>query len=75
MHDAGRGRNVMLESCPTCECELTENCCGETEPYERNGKQYCCRGCAVDGECACGCARRAAPVGSANGGSSVTPLL
>ena len=64
----------MDEKCPLCECELNNSCCGESEPYERNGRRYCCRGCAVDGECGCGCTRVAQPV-AAGGYGEVTPLL
>ena len=65
----------MNEKCPICECELGGDCCGEAEPYERNGRRYCCRGCAVDGECACGCTRVATPVGAGGSHGEVTPLL
>lgn len=64
----------MLENCPLCECDLTDGCCGEAEPYERAGRRYCCQGCALDGECVCGCTRIAVPIGSGSGGE-ITPLL
>jgi len=43
------------EVCPNCECELSADCCGGDQPYVLDEIQYCCEGCAVDGECECGC--------------------
>lgn len=41
--------------CPNCECDVTENCCGDSGPYEMDDIAYCCRACAEDEECTCGC--------------------
>jgi hypothetical protein len=35
--------------CPKCGCYVTDG------GYEQGGKTYCCRPCAMDQECECGC--------------------
>lgn len=68
----------MLETCVACECVFGDGCCGQAEPFEQGGKRYCCRGCAFDQVCVCGCVRKDAedgPGGGTSRGVAPVPLL
>jgi hypothetical protein len=67
----------MLETCAACECVFGDGCCGQAEPFEQDGKRYCCRGCAFDGVCVCGCVRKETEDESSRepSGAASVPLL